>query len=116
MSHRRNEERPQLCHSCGFGMEYLQEQRGAGIGSALIAGLTEWANSAGLRRIQLNVFAHDVGAIRRLYRRLGYEVEGAKREAIKIGDRYEDLVEMAYVLSENPGRSVRALICPDIIL
>lgn len=96
----------QLCHSCEFGIGVLQEQRGAGIGSALIASLTEWANSVGLRRIQLNVFAHNIGAIR-LYCRLGYEVEGTKREAIKIGDRYEDLIEMAYVLS-NPECSVIA--------
>jgi len=84
----------QLCHSCEFAMGVLHGQRGAGIGSALIARLTEWAKSLGLRRIQLNVFARNAGAIR-LYRRLGYEIEGTKIAAIKIGDRYEDLIEMA---------------------
>jgi len=85
---------PQLCHSCEFGMGVLQKQRGAGIGSALIASHTEWAKSVGLRRIQLKVLVRNAGAVR-LYRRLGYEVEGRKKEAIRIGDRYEDLIEMA---------------------
>jgi RimJ/RimL family protein N-acetyltransferase len=48
----------------------------------------------GMRRIQLKVFARNTGALR-LYHRLGYEVEGTRRQAIKIGDSYEDLIEMA---------------------
>ncbi len=84
----------QLCHSCEFGVAVLKKERGTGVGTALIARLSEWAKSIGLRRIQLTVFAGNPDAIR-LYRRLGYEVEGRKIEAIRIGDRYEDLVEMA---------------------
>jgi len=84
----------QLCHSCEFGMAVLRAERGGGIGTALICHLSEWANAMGMRRIQLKVFARNTGALR-LYHRLGYEVEGTRRQAIKIGDRYEDLIEMA---------------------
>ena len=91
------ERHPQLCHACEFGMGVLKEQRGEGIGAALVESLIDWAKSKGLRRIQLSVFARNTGAIR-LYRRLGFVVEGTKREAIQIGDQYEDLVEMARIV------------------
>ena len=84
----------QLCHSCEFAMGVLRAERGCGIGTALISRLSEWANAMGLRRIQLKVLARNAGALR-LYRRLGYEVEGTRRQAIKVGDSYEDLIEMA---------------------
>ncbi len=84
----------QLRHACEFGMGVLKGQRAGGIGTALMEPLIEWARSAGLRRIQLSVFARNAGAIR-LYHRLGFAVETTKKGAIRIGDQYEDLVEMA---------------------
>ena len=91
------ERHPQFRHACEFGMGVLKEQRGKGIGAALVESLVDWAKSKGLRRIQLSVFARNTGAIR-LYRRLGFVVEGTKKEAIQIGDQYEDLVEMARIV------------------
>ncbi len=85
---------PQLRHSCEFGMAVLRGHRGMGIGTALISHLVNWAKSMGLRRIQLSVLAGNTGAIR-LYRRLGFTVEGRRKGAVRVGCHFADVVEMA---------------------
>lgn len=85
---------PQLRHSCEFGMGVLKHERGKGVGSALISRLAKWARAAGVSRLELCVFARNSEAIR-LYRNLGFEVEGTRRRAVRISNAYEDIIEMA---------------------
>jgi ribosomal-protein-alanine N-acetyltransferase len=85
---------PQLRHSCEFGISVLQAHRSVGVGSALINGLLAWSLAKRIRRIELNVFSNNPGAIR-LYQRLGFREEGRKIEAVYVEPDYVDLVEMA---------------------
>jgi GNAT superfamily N-acetyltransferase len=58
-----------------FGVSVLAEQRGRGIGTALIRHLEAWAIAHGAERIILNVAEANPDAIR-LYHRLGYVDNG----------------------------------------
>lgn len=91
---------PQLEHSCEFGMGILKEERGRGIGTALIHHLFNWANSVNVTRIELAVAGHNRDAIR-LYERLGFTIEGAKKCAMKVEGRYEDIIDMAWIVEPD---------------
>ena len=84
---------PQLEHSCEFGMGVLKEERNKGIGKALIEAMVNWAKSTGVRRVELSVASHNIGAIR-LYKSLGFIEEGRKRSAMKVDDKFHDIIEM----------------------
>jgi GNAT superfamily N-acetyltransferase len=57
--------------SAEFGVSVTAENRGMGIGRALIRHLEDWAADHAVERITLNVSEANPGAIR-LYRELGY--------------------------------------------
>ena len=68
---------------------------GEGAGRALMEALIDEARSRGGRRMTLRVFAPNERA-QRLYRRLGFEVEGVLREEFQVGDgEYVDDLFMA---------------------
>ena len=72
-------------------------ERGKGIGTRLFDEVEKYARLRGSRRVELEVFSRNDAAIR-LYKRLGYEVEGIKRRAVDNGREYDDLVFMAKLL------------------
>ncbi|HEY8258233.1 MAG TPA: GNAT family protein [Gemmatimonadales bacterium] len=81
-------------HVGRLGMGVLQAYRRQGIGRRLAMAAITAARTAGIERIELEVFASNAGAIR-LYDRLGFEHEGVKRQARKLDGRYDDIVLMA---------------------
>jgi ribosomal protein S18 acetylase RimI-like enzyme len=72
-------------------------ERGKGIGTQLFDIAEKCASTRGARRIELEVFATNTGAIR-LYERLGYEVEGRKKRAVETAEGSDDLILMAKFL------------------
>lgn len=85
---------PQRCHSGALGMSVSPGYRGRGIGTELLKYLFDWASSHSITRIELEVLGNNHGAIR-LYERLGFEHEGARRRAVVLGDGHLDLIQMA---------------------
>lgn len=86
-------------HVTGLAVDPASE--GRGVGRALMEGLIELARSRGGRRMTLRVFAPNERA-RRLYERLGFEVEGVLREEFMVGrGRYVDDVFMALDLTRE---------------
>jgi ribosomal protein S18 acetylase RimI-like enzyme len=80
---------------CGeLGMGVHQRYRRLGIGQQLIAHTIQKAKEIGLERIELEVFASNIPAIK-LYEKLGFVTEGVKKKARKMGGNYDDIVEMA---------------------
>ena len=80
---------------CGeLGMGVHPRYRRLGIGQQLIVRTIQKAKEKGLERIELEVFASNVPAIK-LYEKLGFVTEGVKKKARKIDGRYDDIVEMA---------------------
>lgn len=67
--------------------------RGQGIGSRLMETAEAFAKKHGKRRIELEVFAKNKNAIE-LYEKLGYIVEGIKKNAVEDEDGYDDIIIM----------------------
>lgn len=80
---------------CGeLGMGVLQPYRGQGIGERLAVAALGKAKNKRLERIELEVYASNIPAIK-LYEKLGFTVEGVRKNARKIDGKYDDLVDMA---------------------
>jgi ribosomal protein S18 acetylase RimI-like enzyme len=79
-------------HVTGLAVE--PSAQGGGIGSALMDALVDEARRRGGLRMTLRVLATNPGA-RRLYERLGFEVEGVLRGEFRAGDDYVDDLLMA---------------------
>ncbi len=81
-------------HVGAVGMGVLASHRGRGLGRRLMEAMLEGAERTGLTRVELEVWASNVAAIR-LYRAMGFEVEGRRRSARFLDDSWDDLVIMA---------------------
>ncbi|WP_287373535.1 GNAT family N-acetyltransferase [Prosthecochloris sp.] len=79
-----------LTHAGRLGMGLLPEYRGQGWGTKLVTEALSIAFKAGFERIELEVFASNVGAIK-LYRYFGFCEEGKKRKARKLDGMYDDI-------------------------
>ena len=80
-------------HRGELGMGVRKRYRRLGIGQRLIACTIERAKEKGLERIELEVFASNVPAIK-LYEKMGFVTEGIKKKARKMDGNYDDVVEM----------------------
>ena len=86
---------PRRRHAGGLGIMVRTDCQGQGVGTALMKAALELAdNWLMLRRVELEVYADNEGAIR-LYQRFGFETEGRKREAAVKNGAYVDLLVMA---------------------
>jgi RimJ/RimL family protein N-acetyltransferase len=99
---------PQLRHSCEFGMSVLAAHRGRGLGTQLIQALFDWAESVGIRRVELSVFSNNPGA-QRLYERMGFMAEGRKQRAIEIDGVFFDIIQMVRMIESPPAYVAAAL-------
>jgi RimJ/RimL family protein N-acetyltransferase len=86
-----------LAHMAEFSIGVHPDFQGLGMGRALTAACLEWAQSAGLTRVELGVFASNVRA-QQLYASLGFEREGIRKNYVRHDDgRYEDDIAMAKI-------------------
>jgi ribosomal protein S18 acetylase RimI-like enzyme len=75
----------------------LKEHAGRGIGSALMAEAERWARERGTRRLELTVQTHNRAA-RALYEKMGFAVEGTRKDAVHVEGSYVDEFYMAKLL------------------
>jgi len=80
-------------HRGELGMGIHKRYRRMGIGQQLITRTIQKAKERELERIELEVFASNVPAIK-LYEKMGFVTEAVKKNARKIDGNYDDLVEM----------------------
>lgn len=71
--------------------------QGQGIGTSLMNEAEKFARSRNMHRMELEVFENNQGAVR-LYEKLGYQIEGRRREAVKTSDGYSDIIWMGKLL------------------
>ena len=71
--------------------------RGKGIGKALFLHAEEWAREQGIHRLELTVIKHNEAAFN-LYKKMGYEVEGTKRDSLLVDGKYVDEYYMAKLI------------------
>jgi putative acetyltransferase len=82
-------------HSAEIGMMVRDQFQGRGLGRRLLERLLDIAdNQLGLTRVELEVMADNVRAIK-LYEASGFEHEGRKRKAIKRRQSHVDLLVMS---------------------
>jgi ribosomal protein S18 acetylase RimI-like enzyme len=89
--------RPVHAHCGTLGIGVIEAYRGRGLGPRLLDTTLERARQIGLTRIELTVREHNVRA-RTLYERFGFAAEGVKRNAVRIGGAYENVIAMALLL------------------
>ena len=88
-------------HETVLGISVHREWRNRGVGRAMMKRAIDWAsNHAGIRRIQLEVFAHNANAIH-LYETLGFEHEGRRRKAYFKDGEYIDTLMMAMLFDKD---------------
>lgn len=78
-------------------MGVLAAAQGQGAGRGLLRELTRWAPAHGIHRLELTVMAHNQRA-RDLYERMGFTVEGRRRECLLVDGRMTDELYMALLL------------------
>jgi len=75
----------------------LAAARGQGAGTGLLKELTRWAPGHGIHRLELTVMAHNQRA-KDLYQRMGFQVEGRRRECLALDGRLVDELYMGLLL------------------
>ena len=81
---------------CIIGIKQIAA--GQGLGTRLMIALEQWARMHHFTRLELTVMAHNERA-KRLYLSRGFEIEGLKRNALRIDDRYVDELYMSKIWS-----------------
>jgi ribosomal protein S18 acetylase RimI-like enzyme/ubiquinone/menaquinone biosynthesis C-methylase UbiE len=92
---------PGFEHAGRLGIGILPNFRGMGLGRQLIHATLEAARIHGFRRVELEVYASNQTA-RKLYRRLGFEIEGVKKAVRILDGKSEDMISMAIQLEPRP--------------
>lgn len=90
-SYRRNQ------HSAHVVVGILQEYAGHGLGKQLFQTLDTWAVQHKLHRLELTVMCHNERAVH-LYQKMGFKIEGVKRDSLQVDERYVDEYYMAKLL------------------
>jgi len=94
---------PQRAHAGEFGMSVARAHRGSGVGRELLNGLLAWVGTERrVNRVELQVFSNNERAIR-LYESLGFAHEGRKARAVRVGNAYVDMLDMARVWPFEPA-------------
>jgi len=88
-----------LNHTGRLGIGLLPQYRRQGWGTKLVSEALKLAFRKDLERIELEVFASNVGAIK-LYQNIGFSKEGCKPEARKLDGLYDDII-MFGLLKKN---------------
>jgi RimJ/RimL family protein N-acetyltransferase len=84
-------------HSVYIAIGVGENQRGTGIGARLFEALEEWANIQNIHRLELTVMTHNIAGIA-LYQKMGFEIEGTKRDSLLINGEYVDEYYMSKLL------------------
>lgn len=75
----------------------IKEYRGQGVGTMLFTQLDKWALEQQIHRLELTVVTVNHSGIA-LYKKMGFEIEGIKKESLKINGEYVDQYYMAKLL------------------
>lgn len=85
-------------HRAAIAIGVHSTARGKGIGTKLFEEMEIFARNANIHRLELTVIAKNASAVH-LYKKMGFEVEGTKRDSLYINDQYEDEYFMSKLLS-----------------
>ena len=84
-------------HTSYLVIGILQDYQGSGIGTKLFQRIEEWAITQKISRLELTVVTQNVAGLA-LYKKMGFEIEGTKRNSLMISGTYFDEYYMAKLL------------------
>ncbi|MGG3564377.1 GNAT family N-acetyltransferase [Neobacillus rhizosphaerae] len=84
-------------HSLYVVIGILKDYRGQGIGTRLFEKLEDWAVERNIRRLELTTVTRNVAGVA-LYKKMGFEVEGTKKDSLLIDGEFVDEYYMAKLL------------------
>lgn len=84
-------------HSAYIVVGVRQRYAGRGIGTGLFAAAEQWARPQGLRRLELTVMVHNAAGLG-LYQKLGFVIEGTRRDSLQVDGMFVDEYAMAKIL------------------
>jgi len=87
-------------HSAYIVIGVLKEASGKGIGTQLMKEVDKWALNNGITKLELTVMVHNLRAFN-LYKKMGYEVEGTKRNSVIVDGKLHDEYYMGKILGES---------------
>jgi RimJ/RimL family protein N-acetyltransferase len=90
-------------HRGTLGMGLIPDYRGRGVGARLMDQTVSQAFAAGFVRIELNVRADNLRAVR-LYEKAGFVREGVLRDAVFVDGEFHDAIAMALIDRGHPSR------------
>lgn len=86
-------------HIVTIGIAILQDYTGKGIGTMLFEELEVWAKKHSKHRLELTVMENNPWALA-LYKKMGFEVEGIKRNSLLVDGKYINDIYMSKLLGE----------------
>jgi|SRR5699024_10500225 len=84
-------------HSAYIVIGILEDYRGKGVGTLLFKELEQWSLNHNMHRIELTVVTSNEAGIS-LYKKMGFEIEGRKRDSLFINGEYVDEYYMSKLL------------------
>lgn len=84
-------------HSAYIVIGILKEYHGQGIGRDLFSQAIEWAKAEGLHRLSLTVKVDNHNALG-LYEKIGFNIEGIKKDSMLVDGKYVDEYYMGLLL------------------
>jgi RimJ/RimL family protein N-acetyltransferase len=85
-------------HKADIVIGILLDYSGRGLGTRLFTALKDWARAHDLHKLELTVMAHNERAIR-LYKKMGFIVEGRSVDSLFVNGRYVDELDMAKIIN-----------------
>lgn len=82
-------------HTANLGIAIKAGHRNKGLGSRMIQESINWCRTQGIRKLNLEVFSTNAGAIR-AYEKVGFQIEGYRRSQFVINGEPVDDVFMTY--------------------
>jgi RimJ/RimL family protein N-acetyltransferase len=84
-------------HAAYIVIGILDRFTGMGIGTTLFEKLEDWAKGHGIHRLELSVMIHNQRAVA-LYKKMGFDVEGIKRDSLLVDGAYVDEYYMSRLI------------------
>jgi RimJ/RimL family protein N-acetyltransferase len=90
-------------HAVYIVVGVLQAHVGQGVGTQFFTELERWATARKVHRLELTVMANNQRAIA-LYQKMGFSLEGTKKDALFVNGAYVDEYMMAKLLPAGGGK------------
>ena len=85
-------------HSAYIVVGISEAYRGKGVGTKIFKKLEQWATHHNIRRLELTVVTRNEAGLS-LYKKMGFEIEGTKKQSLFIGDEFVDEYYMSKLIS-----------------